>query len=681
MSETARRQHLFVLGVACAVFGGLVGAVSLVGWILDDPLLRGAFAAGITVKTNTALALLGSGLALLLLAPASRPRAVTVVACALAGLVALVGLATLAEHVLGVDLGIDQVLFREPAGSPSTTSPNRMGMPAALCFTLLGGGLMLLDRPERRGRTPSQVLALSALVLGLVPLLGYLLGVRQFYGIAQYTAIAFQTALALAALALGTLAVRPDRGFVARIVADDAGALLVRRLLPAAVLLPIVTTWFRILGEQAGVFDHDFGRVLLIFMFILMFTAMTWWTGGAVTRLEAAREALVRDNDRRKNEFLATLAHELRNPLAPVRNAVQILRLKGSPDADVAQTHALIERQVVHLARLIDDLMDVSRIAHNKLELQPARTSVAEVIGSVVESCGPAAAASGHRLEVTLPAEPLPLDADPVRLVQVFSNLVTNAIKYTPPGGRIVIEAGRDDGRVHVSVADSGVGIAREEQGRLFEMFYQAPASDRERAQGGLGIGLALVRHLVELHGGTVAATSAGSGRGSTFEVDLPLARDTSAADPPAVVPATAAAALGATSLAGRRILVVEDNHDAATSLGVVLRHAGAEVDLAHDGDEALERSLAGAPEIVILDLGLPRRSGYEVAMAIRSGPGPRPLLIALTGWGQDADRVRSREAGFDHHLVKPVDPLHLRVLLNMVATRSSTAAGEVAQH
>jgi signal transduction histidine kinase len=661
MSEPARRHRVFVAGVACAAVGALIGAVSLLGWLLDDPLLRGAFAAGITVKTNTSIALFATGVGLLLLAPAVRPRAVTALGRVLGGLVGLIGLATLFEHATGIDLGIDQLLFREATGALGTSSPNRMGIPASLCFTLLGPALIALDRPERRERATSQVLAVAALVVCLVPLLGYILDVRQFYGLAQYTGIALQTALGLAALALGTMGLRPHRGFVARIVADDAGALLVRRLLPAAVLLPIAVTWIRILGEGAGFYDRDFGRVLLLLLFILLFTALIWWTGAAVTRQEAAREEVLREADRRKNVFLATLAHELRNPLAPVWNAVQILRLPGTTAAETRWAQALIERQVAHLTRLIDDLLDVSRIAYNKLELRRSRTTVAETVGSAVESCRPSLEESGHALTVSLPPEPLALDADPVRLVQVFSNLLTNAIKYTPPGGRIVVEARRQGHEAVVRVADTGVGIAPAQQGRLFEMFFQAEG-DPARAQSGLGIGLALVRHLVELHGGRITATSAGEGQGSAFEVRLPLAQG-----PDPAAPAAETQEPGSRGLGARRILVVDDNLDAAETLGAILRAAGAEVALAHDGEEALALALASDPEIVILDLGLPRKSGHEVAEAIRAHPrdGTRgPVLIALTGWGQDGDRARSQEVGFDHHLVKPVGPEALLALI-----------------
>ena len=683
VSTAARRHRMFLFGVACAALGLLIGAVSFLGWILGDEQLQGAFVAGITVKTNTAIGLAVLGLSLLILAPPHRPRIVTALGRGLAVIPAALGVLTLVQHFTGLDLGIDNLVFREAAGATSTSSPNRMGPPASTCFVLLGLAALWLDHPGRRdGRTPSQSAAVVALVVCLVPLLGYLLGVHELYGIARYTGIAFQTSVALAALALAAIALRPGEGFMAKVLAEGPGGVLMRRLLPASILLPIAITWLRVQGERTGFYADDFGRVLLVLLFIVLFAFLTFWTGSAVSRHDAAREIAVREreeslreSDRRKNVFLATLAHELRNPLAPVRNAVELLRLKGAGDPDQRWAHGMIERQVSHLARLIDDLMDVSRIAHGKLELQRARTSLGEVIATVVETGRSSAAENGHALEVVLPEEPLPLHADPVRLVQVFSNLLANAIKYTPPGGSISITAERAEGEVVVRVVDSGVGIPAEEQARLFEMFFQA--TDAVRTPGGLGIGLALVRHLVELHGGRVGATSAGTGKGSTFEVRLPLDASPEATPRSEAAGSDAPLQTGAWRvssllLASRRVLVVDDNKDAAVSLGAILTRAGAEVALAHDGDEALAVAQASEPDIVVLDLGLPGKDGYEVAATIRSrtgGPNAEgaPLIVALTGWGQETDRERSRAAGFDHHLVKPVAPEELLDLLASV--------------
>jgi CheY-like chemotaxis protein len=319
----------------------------------------------------------------------------------------------------------------------------------------------------------------------------------------------------------------------------------------------------------------------------------------------------------------------------------------------------VIDRQVDHLTRLIDDLMDVSRITHDKLELKKARTTLEEIVDGAVESSRHAIEEYRHRLKIDLPEAPIHLEADAIRLVQVFMNLLTNAAKYTPPGGRITLTAVRDGTEVVVRVADTGVGIAPDHMPHLFEMFYQTEEV-RQRSKEGLGIGLALVRHLVRLHGGTVAAESAGRGEGSVFTVRLPLAPEPVVAASQDVV-----AADRSQRLRSRKALVVDDNTDAAESLGFLLRFEGAEVETAHDGDEALTVAERVKPDLVLLDIGLPKRNGYDVARGIRGFAwGADSIIIAMTGWGQPHDRALSREAGFDHHLVKPVS---LDTILDLV--------------
>ncbi len=370
-------------------------------------------------------------------------------------------------------------------------------------------------------------------------------------------------------------------------------------------------------------------------------------------------EAL-RDADRRKDEFLAVLAHELRNPLAPVRNALQILKLAGADANAALQAREMAERQVQHLTRLVDDLLDVSRIMRGKIELRKERVALATLIDRAVETARPAFDEAGHRLTIALPPAPLLLDVDVVRMAQVVANLLTNGAKYTEPGGRLELNAGREGGDVVVRVRDTGIGIAAEVLPRVFELFVQA-APAAAHSQGGLGIGLTLVKSLVELHGGRVEARSEGLGKGSEFVVRLPFTGEAAGAGS-GTKPTTVTAE---PPKAGRRVLVVDDNVDAAVSLALLLRLEGHEVRVAHDGVEALAQVAVAAPDCVILDLGMPKMDGYEVARRLRKTPGLEGMrLVAVTGWGQEEDRRRTREAGFDQHFVKPVEPATLQELL-----------------
>jgi two-component system, sensor histidine kinase len=357
--------------------------------------------------------------------------------------------------------------------------------------------------------------------------------------------------------------------------------------------------------------------------------------------------AELRDADQRKDEFLATLGHELRNPLSPLLTSLELLKMGASSDPNVARVVAVMQRQAGHLVRLVDDLLEVSRITRGLIEVQREPLDLAEVIAAALETSRPVIEASEHQLVVDLPDEPLTVFGDSVRLTQVFANLLNNAAKYTDPGGRIEVEVHHTDHTAFVSVRDNGIGIDREHLASVFDMFTQVSRSDR-RTQGGLGIGLTLVRSLVALHGGAVTASSEGRGRGSTFEVRLPLV----------VVEAASPHGDGHhKGFAGRRVLVVDDNQDATETLQTLLESLGATVAAAGSGREALAQFERFEPDAVLLDIGMPGMDGYEVARRIRAMPsGNGTPLIALTGWGQQEDVRRCFEAGFDHHLVKPLD-------------------------
>ena len=372
------------------------------------------------------------------------------------------------------------------------------------------------------------------------------------------------------------------------------------------------------------------------------------------TRTLEELQAELHEAARRKDEFIATLAHELRNPLAPVRNAVQLLRYQEPIPAAARQARDVIARQVRVMSRLIDDLMDVSRINQGRIELRRERVDLATVVELAIESSRPSIVESGHALSLRLPDAPVVLDADPIRLSQVFVNLLTNAAKYTDRGGRIELAVEVDESVVRIAVRDDGIGIPAKELPNVFAMFAQVEDT-LTRSRGGLGIGLTLVKHLVELHGGSVEAQSAGVGKGSAFVVTLPLPEAASSSTSAAAEAAAAAAAV--LHPPPRRILVVDDHHDGAESMAALLALQGHDVRMAHDGESALVAAADFRPDVILLDIGLPTLSGYDVCRQLRATPwGEKISVIALTGWG-DPDAVQKGEAaGFDHHLVKPVD-------------------------
>lgn len=370
--------------------------------------------------------------------------------------------------------------------------------------------------------------------------------------------------------------------------------------------------------------------------------------------------AALSEADHRKDEFLATLAHELRNPLAPLRNALQLMRLSNDQEM---QEHArdMMERQMTQMVRLVDDLMDVSRITRGKVELRKEHVPLSVVINSAVETSRPLIEQMGHQLDVRLPAHPLLIDADVTRMSQVFSNLLNNAAKYSEQGGQITVSVDEQEAEIAVHVQDNGIGIPVDQLPRIFEMFAQVDRS-LERSQGGLGIGLTLVRRLVEMHGGSVEAKSKGPGHGSEFTVHLPLATEPSKRG-------TDGKSEQTTPKYSLRILIVDDNRDGADSLALMLKIIGNSTHTGYDGEEGVQLAEKLRPDVILFDIGLPKLNGYEACRKIREqGWGHQPVIIAVTGWGQEEDRRRSLEAGFDHHLVKPVDPRALMLLLSNFA-------------
>jgi PAS domain S-box-containing protein len=408
--------------------------------------------------------------------------------------------------------------------------------------------------------------------------------------------------------------------------------------------------WFDVYATRVG--DADSRKVAVLFNDIT-----------ERKRAETEAQRLAADltaADRRKTEFLATLAHELRNPLAPLRSGLQVLRLSGgNPDA-TARVLDVMERQLGHMVELVDDLLDIARITRGQVALKQAQVDLKSVLDAAIETSLPMIEEHHHRLVVEVAGEALPLFADATRVTQVVNNLLNNAAKYTPRGGTITLVARRDGADAVISVADNGIGIAAESLQEVFGLFNQV-GTDRNRAQGGLGIGLSLVRSLVELHGGSVVADSAGVGHGSVFTVRLPL----DAAAAAQAVPAVAAPAAPMHSV---RVLVVDDNRDAADTLSALLELLGHSAQVANDGRAALDAVLDFRPQVVFLDIGMPGMNGYDVARAIRDDRRlDQPLLVALTGWGGESDRQRTSDAGFDLHLTKPVDLDAIEKMLSSV--------------
>ncbi len=759
-------------GIGVAALGGLV----LAGWALDLPALRRLVPGLAEIPANLALffALTGAALALLADAPGTRRR---FAGHALAALGALLAAVTLIEHLAPSGRDLD-LLLTDPLGhGAGAPAGGRMSQASAWVALMAAGALLLLH--TRRVHWPAELLAVVPVFLCLM---GLTWEVARLVGLESGGADPRSPLPAVAFLVLGagTLCARPDRAGMAIVASDRLGGVLARRLLPVAVLAPLVLWWVLMLGVRSGRIGPAVGGVSYFLSSMVVFSGMVLWAAVVLNRLDAARsqvedelrrsearfraliensydavtltgpdgviryaspasgrvlgrpadglvgtdfsalihpddrepvrekfagglaapgavvvgefrvrhrdgswhwveatatnlladpgvgavvsnirdvtdrrraEEELREADRRKDDFLAMLAHELRNPLAPVRNALQILKMPGLGADTARQAREMMERQVQHIVRLVDDLLDVSRIMRGKIELRKERVDLATAFARAVETAQPAIDAQGQDLTVTLPPRSIYLEADLVRLAQVIANLLVNAAKYTDKAGRIWLTGERDGGRAVIRVRDSGIGIPPDLLPRVFDLFTQAERT-LARSQGGLGVGLTLVKKLVELHGGGVEAHSAGPGRGSEFVVRLPALPEVPAGDgqPPEDS--------GRVSGPPRRVLVVDDNVDAAESAAMLLRFLGHEVEVVYDGPSALEAAREFRPEIILLDIGLPGMSGYDVARALRArSENQGVVLAAVTGYGQDDDLRRSREAGFDYHLTKPLAP------------------------
>jgi signal transduction histidine kinase/ActR/RegA family two-component response regulator len=646
-----------------AVYALAGGMLSFLAYVVDAPRLADWSNSGIAIQPNAGIAVMAASLAVLMLW-GGIPR----LARAFGVLVAATGGTVLFEYASGIDLGIDQLfLFGRTWGNGLVLVPGRMGPPGALSWTMIGLAIVLASlrsRPWARALAP--LVALVATAIASLALIGYLYGASALYTVPSVTVIAWQTATFILATSLGVVLSVPEHAPMRLIEDETAAGALTRRLLPAVIVVPIVLGMFRLWGEQAEFYDLPFGTAIRTLAEIVLMSALLSWAANTISRQAHARQRAedqlvesLRDADRRKNKFLATLAHELRNPLAPVRNAVALLKSRTQRDPLVDRVTQVIERQVSLMARLMDDLLDIGRITNDRMELRRERVDLVTIVRDAVEMCQPLILRSGHEISVMAPQPSIVVEADPARLGQVFGNLVNNACRYMAPNGQLWVTIERSGSDAVVTITDTGIGIPPEQLASIFEMFSQVDRTNR--THGGLGIGLHLVKRLIEMHGGQVSAHSDGPGLGSRFTVRLPALPEWVTIEAPRPAPASSPEAR-----VPRRVLIVDDNADNAELLKILLEEEGHETFMAHDGVEGLAAAERLRPDVVLMDLGLPRIDGFDACRRIREQPwGKQMLVIAITGWGQDIDRRRSQEAGFDHHLVKPVDAQAISALMN----------------
>jgi signal transduction histidine kinase/CheY-like chemotaxis protein len=663
----------------------IVGVFVLVGWSVGSTTVASVVTGWRVMVPSTAFGYVCIGLGL---TAAARLRAddrigiATVRFFALAA--AILPLFTVAEYLFRVRFGVESWLGVSFPADPPHPYAGRMSATTALSFLLLATGLGSLTWTASWATRLVRLAGGAALAMSWLAVLAVSFDDARLGDVARFPGMAVPTIALLAIASAGILA---GSSHVVKHLRDaDADVVIPKWLFVGVFLFPLLLGRVQTLLDQR--IDADLGGAIIIVVSAFTITIAVWASatrmqsrqhlrlavlaelearvadrtrdlGSANERLRHSEEQL-READRRKDEFLATLAHELRNPLAPIRTGFQILKNPGTPESVQQRANEVIERQIGHLVRLIDDLLDVSRITAEKMELKRKRLNVIDVVQHAVEMTRAAIDEAGHTLDLSWPPGPVIVVGDTTRLNQVIANLLQNACKYTPNGGHITLSLSTSARDAEIRVRDDGIGIPPVFLPRLFEKFSQVTPA-LHRSEGGLGLGLALVHGIVTLHGGTVEALSDGPARGSEFVVRLPLATDivASAKRSPSKETADAGQAIP------RRVLVADDNADNAHSLAALLRLSGHVVETALDGETAFTAAERFRPEVVFLDIGMPKLNGYDVCRKIRAQSWGRGIrVIAQTGWGQVQDRRRSEEAGFDGHLVKPLDLTALDALL-----------------
>jgi signal transduction histidine kinase/ActR/RegA family two-component response regulator len=666
-------------GRVAALVAGLVGGSALAGWAIGNAWLRSA-GRQIEMQPNAAAAVvLAAAAVVFALGPGRGAR---FAARALAAIVTALAAVTLVEHATGVDLLVDRVLY--PAGhapSPWTKSAGRMGLPAALALLVSAGAITLLSTGGRRAATLAQTVALAAAPLPLLALVGYAYDVPFLYAASLHSTVALPTALALLLIDAAVILARPDEGFVANLASSGTGSGIARRMLLYAVVLPIAIGWLALSGarpDAQGALAVSVAAVALTLTLVLLVLREAL----VLERMEAAREhaqaereasrhelarALRREQDARaqaeaasraKDEFLNTLSHELRSPLNAIVGWTKLLRDGAADPERLGRGLAVVDRNARTLAQVVSDLLDMSRIARGVMQLDRSEVDVGAAVGAAVEAVRPAAEAKGVALARRIPPVP-PVLGDAARVRQVAWNLLSNAVKFTPTGGRIDVAVAAEGPDVVLSVEDTGAGISSEFLPHVFERFRQADGSDTRR-HGGLGLGLALTRELVVLHGGSIEVASAGQGRGATFRVTFPQA--------PQEAPVLPAVTRERPHLGAARILVVDDEADSRELLLQLLQAWGARPEGAASVRDALAAAARARPDLLVSDIAMPGEDGCALVMELRKleralGQAPVPAL-ALTAFGRPEDRRRVLAAGFDAHVSKPIEPDELRVII-----------------